>query len=84
MKWQTTYPTLNVVKTAAFQTLCTWDKELPLPQTDVERTIRKRIKNTLFKKVAKEVKEKEPDIAETWNELVDKLRKFGIGDFDKM
>jgi len=83
-KWQTTYPTLSTVKIASFETLQTWEESLPKPQTDVEVTIMKKIKNQIFRIIAEEVKEKEPSIAEQWNNLSDELSKHGIYDLPKM
>ena len=75
--WQTTYPTLAMVKATSFDTLMTWDENLPSPQTDVELTIRKRIKKRLFEKAASECREKAPDVADSWNDLMDKLKSMG-------
>lgn len=73
MTWEHSYPTLAMVNSAAFATLQTWDKSLAAPQTDVERTIRRRITKQLFERAAEEVREKAPHIAAKWNDIMDKL-----------
>ncbi len=78
MTWKTEYPTISTVKRASLQTLNTWSDNLPAPQSDVERTVRRRIEKRLFESAAKECREKAPDIADKWNELVDKMGKMGI------
>lgn len=77
------YPTIGLIKIASFETLETWSVNLPPPQTDVERTVMKRIDKMLFERIAKKVKETEPEIASKWNELADRLKGYSI-DMDKM
>lgn len=85
MTWQTEYPTLEMVNGAAFSTLQTWNSDLPPPQTDVERTIRRRIGKQLFERAAEEVREKAPDIADKWNDLMGKLERMaGVTDAPRM
>jgi len=67
-----------MVRAASFQTLDTWDNSLPSPQTDVEHTVRRRIKARLFEMAGKECREKAPEIADKWNELMNKLESVGI------
>lgn len=43
MTWQTTYPTLATIQSASFDTLNTCCDNLPPPQTDVERTVHRRL-----------------------------------------
>lgn len=63
MNWQTTYPTLETVMLAGFKTLATWDDSLPAPQTDVERTIRRRIKAQKQATAAAEMTRTAPELA---------------------
>jgi len=73
MSWQTEYPTIAIVNEAAFPTLQAWDENLPAASTDVERTVRRRIKKAMFERAAEEVRAKAPDIADKWNNLRDRL-----------
>lgn len=41
--WMSTYPTVAAVQAAHINTLCAWHENLPPAQTDVERTVRRRI-----------------------------------------
>lgn len=43
MSQHTTYPNLPTMMAADFATLCAWRRHLPAPQTDVQRTVRRRI-----------------------------------------
>lgn len=83
MTWETTYPTLATVKSASFDTLLTWDRKLPKPQTDVELTVRKRITQRLFELAGKECKQHNPEIAEQWNKIADILNQYDA-DIPKM
>jgi hypothetical protein len=76
MSWQTEYPTLAMVNSASLQTLQTWDSSLPPPQTDVERTIRRRIKKAQLERAAEEVREKSPSIAGQWNDIMGRLERI--------
>ena len=71
--WKTIYPTLADAMRANFSTLLAWDEHLPVPQTDVQRTVRRRIKKQLFALAGKEFREKAPEIADGWNDLIDKI-----------
>lgn len=78
MNWQETYPTLEAVMAASLQTLCTWCDRLPQPQTDVERTVLRRLnarKDELFRQ---QVREKAPDIADKFNDIIDRMERAGI------
>jgi hypothetical protein len=74
--WQTQYPTLEMVNSASFQTLQTWDANLPEPQTDVERTIRRRISKAQFERAAEEARQKAPSVADKWNDIMDGLERI--------
>lgn len=74
--WAAEYPTLEMVNSAAFLTLQTWDKNLPAPQTDVERTVRRRINKQMRTRAGEEVRAKAPDVADRWNDVMGKLEKI--------
>lgn len=78
MTWQTTYPTLATAMAANFETLLTWSEQLPRPQTDVERTIMRRIIQRLDQLAGEQLRAKHPKIADTMNELGDLLEKIGM------
>jgi hypothetical protein len=79
MDWKTTYPTMEAVNAAACSTLYEWDKNLPEPQTDVERTIKRRIKAKWEAMGRAEIKEKHPDIAGMMNDIIDKFERVTGG-----
>lgn len=78
MEWQRTYPALATVMQASFETLCTWCDQLPAPQTDVERTVWRRLKARRDELMGQQVREKAPHIAEKFNDVVDRLERMGI------
>lgn len=78
MEWQRTYPALATVMEASFETLCTWCDQLPAPQTDVERTILRRLKARRDELLGQQVRAKAPHIAEKFNDIVDRLERLGI------
>lgn len=84
MDWKTEYPTIATINQASFETLLTWDECLPPPQTDVERTVSRRIEKRLFDMAGSQVREKAPDIADKWNELMDAVEKVGMKAQPKM
>ena len=43
MSWRTTYPTVATVSKASLESLTIWRNELPKPQTDVQKTVARRI-----------------------------------------
>jgi hypothetical protein len=78
MQWQTTYPALATINKAGFETICTWCDKLPPPQTDVERTVLRRLKLRRDQMLATQVRAQAPHIADKFNELFDKFEKIGI------
>lgn len=78
MQWQTTYPTLATVMEAGFETLCTWCDKLPPPQTDVQRTVMRRLIARRDELLGQQVREKAPHIAEKFNDIVDRMERMGI------
>lgn len=84
MNWQTTYPTLEAVQLANLDTVSTWCDKLPPPQTDVERTIKRRLKARRDLLAGEELRRLRPDIADTLNNLADTLHKTtGVRPFPK-
>lgn len=74
--WMTEYPTLATVLAAGLQTLASWDQHLPPPQTDVQRALRRRLKQRLNELLSLELREKAPEIADKMNELYARLEKI--------
>ena len=78
MTWKTEYPTLAAVKAASPETLFAWHENLPCPQTDVERTVHRRISKMCHDIASSECREKAPEVADKWNELCDMLDGLGM------
>lgn len=78
MDWRRTYPTLATVMEASFETVCTWCDHLPPPQTDVERTIQRRLQARRHDLMAQVVRAKAPHIAEKFNDIIDRMERLGI------
>lgn len=75
MDWTTTYPTIETVMLAGFETLQQWDEKLPKAQTDVEHAVRRRIKKQMQVTAGQRVRRDSPELAETWNKVMDDLGK---------
>jgi hypothetical protein len=69
MDWRTEYPSIAAVNEAAVETLMTWEDNLALPQTDVERTVRRRLRLRLDTLIDKELREKAPDVASAFDRI---------------
>jgi hypothetical protein len=78
MNWQSTYPSLATVMQAGFETLCTWCEKLPAPQTDVERTVMRRLTARRDELMGQQVRQQAPHIADKLNDIVDRLERLGI------
>jgi hypothetical protein len=78
MDWTKTYPALATVMVASFETLCTWHDNLPAPQTDVERTVMRRPLVRRDELLRQQVRERAPDIAAKFNDIIDKMERAGI------
>ncbi len=78
MTWQTTYPTVAAVMLADFNTLWTWHRYLPAPQTDVERTVWRRVKARCDELAGQELRKTRPDLADKFNDIVEKMAALGI------
>lgn len=75
MNWQTTYPTVATVQAANFDTVCTWCEQLPKPQTDVERTVYRRLQARRTQLAAELLRRDHPTIADKMNDLQDMLQR---------
>ena len=78
MDWRTTYPTLAAVQVASLQTALTWDEHLPAPQTDVDRTVRRRLKLRINQLTGIEIRRQAPELADQFNTILDRMRDLGI------
>lgn len=78
MNWQTTYPALATVMEASFETLSTWADKLPPPQTDVERTVMRRLAARRTELLASELRRQAPDLADKWEALLAKAASLGL------
>lgn len=85
MEWQKEYPNLATVMAASFETLGTWRENLPQPQTDVERTVLRRLTQRWEELGAVKLREQAPEIADKMNDLAAKMERLGMGrPFPKM
>lgn len=78
MDWKRTYPALATVMAASFETLCTWCANLPAPQTDVERTVLRRLKARRDELAGQQLREKAPHLADKFNDIIDRMERLGI------
>lgn len=76
--WQTTYPNLATVMEAGVETLCTYCDNLPPPQTDVQRTVLRRMKARRDDLMATMLRAQAPDIADKLNDIIDRMERLGI------
>lgn len=78
LDWRTTYPCLAAVQEASFETLCTWCDHLPAPQTDVEKTVARRLRLRRDELMALQLREKAPHIADKMNDIAQLLDRLGV------
>lgn len=64
---------------AGFETLATWDDKLPAPQTDVERTVRRRIKAQMEALLVPELRKHDPKLAMKFEHIREEIDRM----FDK-
>jgi hypothetical protein len=57
------------VQQASFETLCTWAESLPAPQTDVERTVHRRLLARRDELGQVELRKVRPDLADKLEQL---------------
>lgn len=79
MNWMTTYPTIATVMLARFATLQQWDENLPPAQTDVERTVRRRITKQMDVTAGQELRRSSPELADKWNKVMDDVERVVPG-----
>ncbi len=72
------YPTVGEVMSACVDDLAVWHENLPPPQTDVERTVHRRVQKRGFELAAKKIRNDEPELANEWNDLMDKIEGIGV------
>lgn len=73
MEWARIYPDLGTVMRAPVQTLQAWDDHLPPPQTDVERTIRRRLRHRLDTLYAEQLEREHPELAGKLADVLSRL-----------
>lgn len=73
MTWQTEYPSVATVAIASFRTLATWDENLPAPQTDVEVTVRRRIKRRMAELAPAELRREDPALGAQYDRVMSKF-----------
>lgn len=78
MDLRTTYPTVATVMVASLDTLQTWLTSLPAPQTDVERTVMRRLKARSDELFRQQLRQQAPGIADQFNDIIDKMERAGI------
>lgn len=85
MNWQTTYPALATIMVANLDTLQTWADNLPAPQTDVERTVHRRLIARRDELGAQILRRDHPKIADTLDQLWTQVEKMtGNRSFPRM
>lgn len=72
--WKHTYPTIAALQEANIVTCIQWFEHLPLPQTDVEHTVYRR----LMKRLVDDIKMQDPKVHAGIEKLRDTLKKAGI------
>lgn len=70
------YPTVATVTDASMATLTDWDKTLPAPTNDVQRTVRRKITARLLELAGQAVRDQAPSIAERFNDIADMVEKI--------
>lgn len=76
MDWRTTYPSLEALGLANFETLNTWCESLPKPQTDVERTVWRRLGQARHEAMRTELHRMAPDVAKSFDDVMEMARKI--------
>jgi hypothetical protein len=76
--WATLYPSVADVQLAHVQTLAQWDEHLPPPQTDVERTVRRRVALRYEELCRVALRQEAPQIADQLNDIIHRLDELGV------
>lgn len=74
-----TYPTLSEVNAASAGALRHWHNTLPDPQTDVERTIQRRIKKAMHPTAGDQLKKEAPEVHKKFTSIIDRLNDIVNG-----
>lgn len=69
--WMLVYPTIDTVAQASKETCASWAAHLPKPQTDVERTVRRRISA----RVDDWLRQEAPDFAQRLDDIYARFHK---------
>lgn len=67
--WMTQYPTVATVAEAGFATLLAWREHLPAAQTDVERTVRRRIQARIQVVGLRDIRRECPEAADNFEKI---------------
>lgn len=70
MLWKKTYPTIATVNQANKDTLLAWGEHLPPPQTDVERTVHRRVNRKCLAIAEESLRVADPKLADKFDELM--------------
>jgi hypothetical protein len=71
--WQTEYPTIADVNIASLTTLDAWKKQLPTPETDVQRAVQRKIKKQLDLLMMSDLKKHAPELHDKLAGLHEKI-----------
>lgn len=74
----TKYPSLAEIKAAKFTELTEWQKRLPAAQTDVQRTIRRRLDLRASEVAGAAIRAIDPELADRFNHIIDRMDALGI------
>jgi hypothetical protein len=74
MDWRTTYPSIEALGLANFETLNTWVENLPDPQTDVQRTVWRRLGTARQEAMVKELRKASPEVADKYEDVIERFR----------
>jgi hypothetical protein len=81
------YPTLEELLCADLDQCVAWSEGLPAAETDVERTVRRRLTVRLDRLMRQGVREHVPEFADKFNDLADRvegLMRAPFGTFKRM
>ena len=77
--WMLMWPTVAAVAEAGLITLDAWATHLPAPQTDVERTVYRRIFKRRAEVAQAELRREAPEVAVKYEALMESLRRAVSG-----
>lgn len=70
------YPVYVDAICADFEQLDKWMRELPPPQTDVERAVMRRIRKRHVETAATELRKEAPDVAQSVEKILDDIERM--------